>query len=134
MIRRPPRSTLFPYTTLFRSKARGQCVTLFGLVAGRVHGWAGAEYAHSPGDTPDRFDSCSCPLRNSLGTESQRDALWLRTIYQHKRDRSPSPLAVWGFVSEILAVSSTNVLHGGLDRLGLRLVVLSTGSAARDGT
>src|SRR3712207_8909183 len=24
MIRRPPRSTLFPYTTLFRSKPRGQ--------------------------------------------------------------------------------------------------------------
>src|SRR2546430_12574205 len=24
MIRRPPRSTLFPYTTLFRSSARGQ--------------------------------------------------------------------------------------------------------------
>src|SRR5256885_9658967 len=26
MIRRPPRSTLFPYTTLFRSHARGQMV------------------------------------------------------------------------------------------------------------
>src|SRR2546430_3940491 len=25
MIRRPPRSTLFPYTTLFRSEARGRC-------------------------------------------------------------------------------------------------------------
>src|SRR2546421_9054079 len=25
MIRRPPRSTLFPYTTLFRSDARGMC-------------------------------------------------------------------------------------------------------------
>src|SRR5256885_12406542 len=25
MIRRPPRSTLFPYTTLFRSGSRGQC-------------------------------------------------------------------------------------------------------------
>src|SRR2546422_4193217 len=25
MIRRPPRSTLFPYTTLFRSHARDQC-------------------------------------------------------------------------------------------------------------
>src|SRR2546422_2276283 len=25
MIRRPPRSTLFPYTTLFRSLARGTC-------------------------------------------------------------------------------------------------------------
>src|SRR2546425_12436847 len=27
MIRRPPRSTLFPYTTLFRSKARPEVVT-----------------------------------------------------------------------------------------------------------
>src|SRR3989441_13343201 len=26
MIRRPPRSTLFPYTTLFRSRARGSLV------------------------------------------------------------------------------------------------------------
>src|SRR5258708_21643917 len=25
MIRRPPRSTLFPYTTLFRSRLHGQC-------------------------------------------------------------------------------------------------------------
>src|SRR5690606_39720054 len=28
MIRRPPRSTLFPYTTLFRSRRRGQLVHL----------------------------------------------------------------------------------------------------------
>src|SRR5256885_7512222 len=27
MIRRPPRSTLFPYTTLFRSPGRGRCTT-----------------------------------------------------------------------------------------------------------
>src|SRR3712207_9456102 len=31
MIRRPPRSTLFPYTTLFRSTAHVPCVT-FGSV------------------------------------------------------------------------------------------------------
>src|SRR5260370_20144445 len=34
MIRRPPRSTLFPYTTLFRSAARGVsifCAVCFGL-------------------------------------------------------------------------------------------------------
>src|SRR5690349_23937019 len=38
MIRRPPRSTLFPYTTLFRSRARPSA----GLVArgGRVDGAA----------------------------------------------------------------------------------------------
>src|SRR3712207_8743271 len=43
MIRRPPRSTLFPYTTLFRSDggltALGTNVTLLGLVAIAV-GWA----------------------------------------------------------------------------------------------
>src|SRR2546430_11078296 len=32
MIRRPPRSTLFPYTTLFRSVVTG---------SGGAHGWAG---------------------------------------------------------------------------------------------
>src|SRR5688572_31118258 len=30
MIRRPPRSTLFPYTTLFRSKRRQQIVQVIG--------------------------------------------------------------------------------------------------------
>src|SRR6266571_1261302 len=38
MIRRPPRSTLFPYTTLFRSRARHHC-------GDRTHapgGWLGA--------------------------------------------------------------------------------------------
>src|SRR2546422_5757719 len=33
MIRRPPRSTLFPYTTLFRSAALGGVVGLWGGVA-----------------------------------------------------------------------------------------------------
>src|SRR5256885_7583586 len=33
MIRRPPRSTLFPYTTLFRSTARRSCRTGAGTAA-----------------------------------------------------------------------------------------------------
>src|SRR2546430_13394623 len=47
MIRRPPRSTLFPYTTLFRSQRRG--------VAGREPGQVevaaagGARFPHPPG-------------------------------------------------------------------------------------
>src|SRR4029434_7192250 len=32
MIRRPPRSTLFPYTTLFRSCVWGVCVCLRGVI------------------------------------------------------------------------------------------------------
>src|SRR2546426_5004907 len=40
MIRRPPRSTLFPYTTLFRSLAQDQCREALEQAAARgiVHG------------------------------------------------------------------------------------------------
>src|SRR2546425_3388511 len=44
MIRRPPRSTLFPYTTLFRSVARSHCgigVPADLDVPSSVVGWAG---------------------------------------------------------------------------------------------
>src|SRR3954467_8527592 len=38
MIRRPPRSTLFPYTTLFRSVQRFGVVTMFLELLGEKHG------------------------------------------------------------------------------------------------
>src|SRR5207302_3238174 len=37
MIRRPPRSTLFPYTTLFRSSARDPALERFRIVAAGEH-------------------------------------------------------------------------------------------------
>src|SRR3712207_8591252 len=37
MIRRPPRSTLFPYTTLFRSAARVRLTRRIDLAPGRLH-------------------------------------------------------------------------------------------------
>src|SRR3989442_15878818 len=37
MIRRPPRSTLFPYTTLFRSDIEAQRVAAVGQRGARVH-------------------------------------------------------------------------------------------------
>src|SRR2546422_11207177 len=43
MIRRPPRSTLFPYTTLFRSAWRGSHYVAAGLLAGGALLWAGAD-------------------------------------------------------------------------------------------
>src|SRR3989449_5429401 len=47
MIRRPPRSTLFPYTTLFRSQLWG---LLWGvLVFGELHGASGRTYAQVVG-------------------------------------------------------------------------------------
>src|SRR2546426_8338003 len=45
MIRRPPRSTLFPYTTLFRSDERGEQREGWGAGGGVVEG--GQERLHS---------------------------------------------------------------------------------------
>src|SRR5215203_7312264 len=45
MIRRPPRSTLFPYTTLFRSSCRRQHRRAVGTRAGRATGSASNESA-----------------------------------------------------------------------------------------
>src|SRR3712207_7605308 len=42
MIRRPPRSTLFPYTTLFRSDPQGQ-VVYWNRAAEQTYGWSAKE-------------------------------------------------------------------------------------------
>src|SRR5688572_32043766 len=69
MIRRPPRSTLFPYTTLFRShrgaqppqrRALGRGQRSAQRVRARALGWPAAAALHRPGDrrgagrAPDR--------------------------------------------------------------------------------
>src|SRR5260370_32675110 len=57
MIRRPPRSTLFPYTTLFRSPARTllpQCVDLFAIGGGQPRlGLSGAGLGRSEEHTSE---------------------------------------------------------------------------------
>src|SRR2546422_6177366 len=63
MIRRPPRSTLFPYTTLFRSRRAGACAQAHGgrAVARPVHS-GGSRY---PGAA--REDRKSTRLNSSHG-------------------------------------------------------------------
>src|SRR5256885_2763563 len=62
MIRRPPRSTLFPYTTLFRSvDARLQCA------AAVVHGRRRGVRIHRPGHEaidPDRSEEHTSELQS----------------------------------------------------------------------
>src|SRR5256886_11406052 len=45
MIRRPPRSTLFPYTTLFRSQNRARLVLEFSIPSARPYGAGMTEIA-----------------------------------------------------------------------------------------
>src|SRR2546427_4437509 len=55
MIRRPPRSTLFPYTTLFRSRAARWCA---GARRGRPRRGAGRRARHgSPGRRSEEHTS-----------------------------------------------------------------------------
>src|SRR2546427_4971766 len=50
MIRRPPRSTLFPYTTLFRSQSHGPA----------LRGWLPARAPCAPSSPlPGRYPSCA---------------------------------------------------------------------------
>src|SRR5258707_9146407 len=55
MIRRPPRSTLFPYTTLFRSPGTHEAVPVGDLVA-RVSRLAHRGYVGRGRDAPGRGD------------------------------------------------------------------------------
>src|SRR3712207_7225921 len=60
MIRRPPRSTLFPYTTLFRSHAAPQA----GRAATTGPGGTGAAGAHRSPAPPDRTGGYHVRLRS----------------------------------------------------------------------
>src|SRR3712207_8035030 len=59
MIRRPPRSTLFPYTTLFRSKKNGLICAISSS-----HGFAKG-FAHR-----EEHDECLAKLRESIEATS----------------------------------------------------------------
>src|SRR3712207_7148558 len=52
MIRRPPRSTLFPYTTLFRSRA-GPLEQVERVAAGKLVGAQELGLQHAPEQQPD---------------------------------------------------------------------------------
>src|SRR5258708_27625125 len=57
MIRRPPRSTLFPYTTLFRSRSRPTCCTT------RLYSWLPRWHSSAGRRLPQRA-TCARPRRS----------------------------------------------------------------------
>src|SRR5256885_4424326 len=63
MIRRPPRSTLFPYTTLFRSRngATDNCVTMIAVIAEMA--FAARKAARSEEHTSELQSPCNLVCR-----------------------------------------------------------------------
>src|SRR3712207_8909321 len=89
MIRRPPRSTLFPYTTLFRSKARS------ATASGRVALEPGVALApelrplHAVGDLAGGL--CGLPFGDRKSTTSElqsRQYLVCRLLLEKKKHNS----------------------------------------------
>src|SRR3712207_8360506 len=90
MIRRPPRSTLFPYTTLFRSDTEVRRRVL----ARRLCSRCGVGYklmAHRPRQA-DRCDVCNGELV-SRGDETEEGLdIRLRDYYEKTKDRKSKRL------------------------------------------
>src|SRR3712207_8290449 len=63
MIRRPPRSTLFPYTTLFRSEQPALEPAVADLVDGLLHGHLARHASSGPRSSTLLVDTVTFPVR-----------------------------------------------------------------------
>src|SRR3712207_7472843 len=79
MIRRPPRSTLFPYTTLFRSREHGR---LRVVAVGRVH----------PDLEPGRVHAARHEERERVGAPAARVAVDRAEVQVLLQDRKSTRL------------------------------------------
>src|SRR2546426_4549196 len=93
MIRRPPRSTLFPYTTLFRSErvALGHGVArihLHGLVLRPV---ASALHARSEEHTSELQSPCNLVCRLLLEKKKNENLQQLHSTNHYSQQTHPGP-------------------------------------------
>src|SRR2546422_3272409 len=70
MIRRPPRSTLFPYTTLFRSYREVRDVGDAAVIAPLLNSFASQEFGHDYGDYY-LADGGRITYRHGIGVRSE---------------------------------------------------------------
>src|SRR2546427_1720822 len=93
MIRRPPRSTLFPYTTLFRSRSSSPSAARFA--------WARTEYAGRRARAPNPADVTGTTSRSEEHTselQSQSNLvcrLLLEKKKKTRRDRTTQREGHW---------------------------------------
>src|SRR3712207_7381574 len=92
MIRRPPRSTLFPYTTLFRSLVQGLNRADEGSTDDTGHMPASAEEAARPA-SPARSGIATAPRSEEHTSELQsRQYLVCRLLLEKKKHSTYQPI------------------------------------------
>src|SRR3712207_7974072 len=74
MIRRPPRSTLFPYTTLFRSHSGADPF----IMKADGKGWLFAPTGLLDGPLPAHYEPYESPVKNSVRSEEHTSELQSR--------------------------------------------------------
>src|SRR3712207_7853734 len=94
MIRRPPRSTLFPYTTLFRS-----AYAYYRCCGSDAYRFGGERLCANPQARTDRLDE-------AVGREVERglhDPRWIAAEYQRRlvQARDPAPGDLGGLEGQI---------------------------------
>src|SRR3712207_6956146 len=120
MIRRPPRSTLFPYTTLFRSRGNPPgylAGKAEGLAAGSQDGQVGAVLQEHFNEPRDRVDQMFCvvdddqqmPVRSEEHTSElqSRQYLVCRLLLEKKK----YPLANHGLCPVLLPLYQFDPVH-----------------------
>src|SRR2546422_8045830 len=82
MIRRPPRSTLFPYTTLFRSSGSWTMGVRVTGAQGEKDGWSKVTWV-----SPDYFKTLEIPIRSEEHTSELQSRLHLvcRLLLEKKK-------------------------------------------------
>src|SRR2546421_10850162 len=103
MIRRPPRSTLFPYTTLFRSH----------IVAAALYDRNGRLFASFPGDLPGGA------LPAAPGPDGYRFQRGNLIGFQPVAEAGGRRLGTLYLASELAAVGATLRLSGGIPVAGV---------------
>src|SRR5690349_24234148 len=97
MIRRPPRSTLFPYTTLFRSAAprRAGCADPGRSPAGRADGRADPRQ-HRPADLrqPELREALHRSEEHTSELQSRRD-LVCRLLLEKKKKKTSTYIEIY---------------------------------------
>src|SRR2546430_4461689 len=92
MIRRPPRSTLFPYTTLFRSRALG--ADRRGADALRAGGSAQRAHAEVRVALGGESRPAGRPDRKSTRLNSSHSQISYAVFCLKKKTKNPAPLAM----------------------------------------
>src|SRR5256884_9886643 len=99
MIRRPPRSTLFPYTTLFRS--RGVAPSWAGATPLRCHGNRGGRSSPTS-RSGHQYEACCAGVRSENSEEASEEGknCFLQLRFQRFLDRKSTRLnSSHGYIS-----------------------------------